>query len=416
MTRSAELRVVLVVDAVGGVWDVSLALAAGLLARGAAKVQLVVVGPPPNDAKLAAARAVPDLAVEVIAGCLEFMAGGDAWQEPLRRQVAQLAAGWRAGVVHVNASGAFGLAGLAQEAPVRRMARPPVLVLGVHGDVVTWWRWVKDGGREPSTFPDYMRWQRDLAWQALWQADAVVCPSEFMAGEVADLYGLGRRPVVIHNAVPPLPSPAPPVERERGLAALVGRAWDEAKNLPLVAQALGHCERPWRVEVAGDLVEPGRSPAPPIEARGLKYLGFLDKDALARLFHRASVYVAASRHEPFGLAPVEAALCGCAIVANDLPSYREVWADAALFFARNDPHALAQTLDWLSDHPAEQLRLAAAGRRRAAERYTVGRMVDAHLDLYREALAACAARQSFTARQPTTSDEGRRAKDGWRAG
>ena len=379
---------VLVADAVGGVWDASLTLAEGLLAGDAAAVLLVVVGPAPSAPKLAAARGVPGLSLQVIDGSLEFMAGGHNWLETFRGEVARLAAEWQADVVHVNASGAFGLASVGREAPIRRLARRPVVVLGVHGDVVTWWRWVKDGGNEPSTFPDYLHWQRDLAWRALRQADAIVCPSAFMAGEVAHVYGLERRPAVIHNAVTPLPLPAPPVERERGLAALVGRAWDEAKNVPLVTQALGSCRRSWRVVVAGDLVEPGGQAATVARSPGMTYLGFLDKPALSRLFHRAAVYLAASSHEPFGLSAAEAALCGCAVVANDLPAYREVWGDAAMFFRRNDPRALAATLDRLAGDPAEVARLAEAGRRRVAERYTVGRMAGAHVGLYRAAMAA----------------------------
>jgi len=37
-------------------------------------------------------------------------------------------------------------------------------------------------------------------------------------------------------------------------------------------------------------------------------------------------------YEPFGLAPLEAALSRCAIVANDIPSLREVWGSAAMYF------------------------------------------------------------------------------------
>src|SRR2546422_828560 len=103
MTRGAKLRVLLVTDAVGGVWDVSLTLAAGLLAHGGAVVLLVVVGPPPDEPKLAAARAVPGLRLAVLAGRLEFMEGGADWLETFRRQVARLAVEWQADVVHVNA-------------------------------------------------------------------------------------------------------------------------------------------------------------------------------------------------------------------------------------------------------------------------------------------------------------------------
>jgi glycogen synthase len=121
------------------------------------------------------------------------------------------------------------------------------------------------------------------------------------------------------------------------------------------------------------------------EAPGLYYLGFLPKDQLASLYRRASVCLAPSSYEPFGLAPAEAALAGCAVVANDIPSYREVWGGAASYFARNDPSSLAAVLDRLYDHPAAVAALAEAARERVATRYTLPRLVERYLSVYRSA-------------------------------
>ena len=41
---------------------------------------------------------------------------------------------------------------------------------------------------------------------------------------------------------------------------------------------------------------------------------------------RAAVYAATPRYEPLGMAALDAAFSRCAIVANDIPSFREVWA------------------------------------------------------------------------------------------
>ncbi len=373
----------LVADAVGGVWDYALSLAGGLIDLAAADVLLVAVGPPPDEARLTSARAIPGLVCHVLSGRLEWMEGGHDWLSAWRQAVASLAADWDADVVHVNQ---LGLAGVGGEA-----SRPrPAVVLGVHSDVTTWWLWVKDGGHGPCTLPTYLSWQRDLARQALQQADVVVCPSSFLARELVSCHSLARTPVVIHNAVPePTGSGVDQasVQRERGVAVVVGRAWDEAKNLAVVAAALQRCREPWQVEVAGDVVEPGRGGAyAPPAAPGLYYHGFLNKDRLAGLYQRAAVCLAPSSYEPFGLAPAEAALAGCAVVANDLPSYREVWGDAACYFARNDPDALAQRLDQLYADDAAVARLARAAGERVARRYTLRRMVDGYLAVYTAAM------------------------------
>ena len=50
---------------------------------------------------------------------------------------------------------------------------------------------------------------------------------------------------------------------------------------------------------------------------------------LRSLYSRASIYAATSRYEAFGMTALEAALSRCAIVANDIPPFREVWGEAA---------------------------------------------------------------------------------------
>jgi len=83
------------------------------------------------------------------------------------------------------------------------------------------------------------------------------------------------------------------------------------------------------------------------------------------------------------MAPLDAAFSRCAIVANDIPSFREVWGDAALYFRTNNAGSLASILRQLdADRP---LRQAYADRAfaRARERFTAQRMIDSYLDLYR---------------------------------
>ena len=395
----------LVADAVGGVWDHSLLLARGLIGLTGARVLLIAAGPAPDASRSAAADAVPGLEWRALAGQLEWMEGGRDWLGVWRREVAALATGWGADVVHVNQ---LGLAGVGDEPLLATMPRRPALVLGVHSDVVTWWRWVKGGGQQGAPLPEHLTWQRELAQQALRRADRVVCPSAFLARELAATYRLSGLPAVVHNAVGALPdSEAPaaghPPAGERGLrgqAVVAGRVWDEAKNLSLVAEALGLCRTPWEVEVAGELCEPGRegsqggqgdepagrAEAPALPAGpGLRYRGYLDKGRLGALFRRASVCLAPSLYEAFGLAPAEAALAGCAVVASDLPSYREVWGAAACYFRRDSARSLAAVLDRLHDDPLEVTRLARASGERIARRYTLPRMVAGYVRLYLDA-------------------------------
>jgi glycosyltransferase involved in cell wall biosynthesis len=83
------------------------------------------------------------------------------------------------------------------------------------------------------------------------------------------------------------------------------------------------------------------------------------------------------------MAALEAAFSRCAIVANDMPTFREIWGDAAVYFRANDAESLAQTIRTLNLD--RDLCRAHANRayQRARERFTAKRMTDDYLQLYR---------------------------------
>ena len=82
---------------------------------------------------------------------------------------------------------------------------------------------------------------------------------------------------------------------------------------------------------------------------------------LRQLLSRAAIYIATSRYEPFGLAPLEAALSRCAVIANDIPSLHEVWGDDALYFERNNAESLLLTIQELASNSSRLGEYADAG-------------------------------------------------------
>jgi glycosyltransferase involved in cell wall biosynthesis len=101
--------------------------------------------------------------------------------------------------------------------------------------------------------------------------------------------------------------------------------------------------------------------------------------------------VSAARYEPFGLAVLEAAQAGCALVVSDIPSFRELWEGAALFVAPDADAALAAAVDSLITDPALRDSLAEAARERA-RRYSADRMVEGTAAVYRDTLGQSARR------------------------
>ena len=108
-------------------------------------------------------------------------------------------------------------------------------------------------------------------------------------------------------------------------------------------------------------------------------LGTLDEKGLLAAFRSSSIYIAASRYEPFGLAPLEAALCGCAVVARDIPSLREVWGAAAIYF--HDAEGLERLLRFLAEDQAA-LRQAQSAAFDRARQYTPEEMGASYMDIY----------------------------------
>src|SRR5947209_17094003 len=97
------------------------------------------------------------------------------------------------------------------------------------------------------------------------------------------------------------------------------------------------------------------------------------------LLQLSSVYLCLSNYEPFGLAPLEAALCGCAVVARDIPSLREVWGEAAAYF--REAEELQRLLGFMAEDPAvlRQAQIAAMER---ARRYTAEAMAAGYFRIY----------------------------------
>jgi glycosyltransferase involved in cell wall biosynthesis len=106
----------------------------------------------------------------------------------------------------------------------------------------------------------------------------------------------------------------------------------------------------------------------------------------ARLQH-AAIFVSPAFYEPFGLSVLEAAAAGCALVLSDIPTFRELWREAALFFDPTDRDALHQTLADLCADDAARARLQRAAYEQSLT-YSLMRMTSAYLGLYQDLIAS----------------------------
>jgi glycosyltransferase involved in cell wall biosynthesis len=71
---------------------------------------------------------------------------------------------------------------------------------------------------------------------------------------------------------------------------------------------------------------------------------------LRALYESAACFVFPSFYEGFGLPAVEAMICGCPVVAADIPALRELCGEAALYCDPFAPSDIAAKVAFLLDH------------------------------------------------------------------
>jgi glycosyltransferase involved in cell wall biosynthesis len=184
---------------------------------------------------------------------------------------------------------------------------------------------------------------------------------------------------VIHNGRSALDE-AP--TRTRDIRVLTaGRLWDEGKNIAALDRAAASL--PFKVCAAGPVLGPNGAA---VHLHNLDWLGVLESEALRNAMARSAVFVSPALYEPFGLAVLEAAQAGCALILSDIPTFRELWDGAALFVDPSDFGAIPDGLSKLTADAALRTQLGAAAQHRASQ-YTLDKSADSLAALMRSLLA-----------------------------
>lgn len=347
-------------DTVGGVWTYALALTQALPDT---HVHLATMGAPLSPAQWQQAAALPNLTIHESTYQLEWMDNPWADVDRAGQWLLELCAELKPDLVHLNNLAHGHLA----------WGRPVLVV--VHSCVLSWWEAVKS---EPA--PESWHHYRDVVRRSLRAADLVVAPTAALLAEVRSFYGPFRQEAVVHNGLDAQGFHSAPKEP---FIFSMGRVWDEAKNLTLLAEAAA--QLPWPVFIAGNAAHP--STGQTLALPNVHFLGQLTPTEAADWLSRAAIYVMPAKYEPFGLTLLEAAFSGCALVAGDLATLREVWGDAAVYVNPQEVVSLVSILQQLiADEPLRRQLAAAAAAR--ATRYTLAHMGAGYQQLYRQLLGA----------------------------
>lgn len=348
-------RVLMTVDAVGGVWRYAMDLGRAL-SEHAIEIVFACFGPAASRAQAAEAESIGTF-VQVDAP-LDWMVANERELDRIPAHLAELSSQYEIDLLHLN---------LPSQAAWLQLDIPVVTVS--HSCVVTWFRAV----RGTSVPPDWL-WQKHWNATGLHSADLVIAPSRSHANMLTRCYGPIDGLEVVHNASRRVPVAGSKQEFVLG----AGRWWDDGKNghtLDLAART-----STWPVLMAGSQNGPDGQHLAVAHAQAL---GEVPYARLRRLMGVAGIVASPSIYEPFGLAALEGALAGAALVLADIPTYRELWDGAALFAPPHDAGAFSDAFNRLAGDHHLRAELGRRALRRA--RHFSG-------EVQAEAMLACYAR------------------------
>ncbi|MBB6300678.1 glycosyltransferase involved in cell wall biosynthesis [Rhizobium leucaenae] len=336
---SRPRNVLMTLDAVGGVWRYAMDLAGGLRHCGVQTV-FAGLGPPPSAEQSREACETGTLTWLNVP--LDWTTESEERLDVIPDLLAGLAAEHSIDLLHLN---------LPSQAAGLNIDLPVVVVS--HSCVVTWFETVRG-----SDVPAGWLWQERRNRLGFDRADAVMAPSRSHADALRRSYGPIDNIEIVYNSCRFEP---PPVSKEEFVLA-AGRWWDEGKNGAVLDQAASLCHA--RVLMAG----PPEGPAGQhIALRNATCLGELPHQEIMTLMAKAAIVVSPSVYEPFGLAALEGARAGAALVLADIPTYRELWNGAALFADPHNPQSFADAINRLMDDAAMRTALGGLAQRRSRD-------------------------------------------------
>jgi glycosyltransferase involved in cell wall biosynthesis len=236
---------------------------------------------------------------------------------------------------------------------------PHLDVITLH-DVVAW-RFPDESAPVPAAAEEARR------------AAAVICVSEFSAGEAVDLLGIDP-PHVVHNGVDPRYLDATPLTPAQladlgitGPYILTAGGVSRRKNLEGLAEAwpLIHRARPDLTLVLAGPEHPKRT-ALFGTLPGVRLLGRVPDETITGLYAAASAVLVPSLHEGFGLPALEGMAAGVPVVAARTSALPEVVGDGGILVEPTAEELVEGTL-WAVTGHSDVAATAARGRARAAE-------------------------------------------------
>lgn len=242
--------------------------------------------------------------------------------------------------------------------------------------------------------PLLKRLYKELSYRwTMYQADCVVCVSQFTRADVARRLGVPDEKLrVIPHGANQLPPPDTRLADQVGGPFFVVFAHQTHKNAELCLRALGalRTEMPsLRLAVIGKNAFVERTLKPLAAQAGVgtmaRFMGVPTSAELAGLYRRAVGLLFPSRFEGFGLPVLEAMNMDCPVVCSNVCSLPEVAGDAAVQLAPDNLDGMKAAMRRLILDSRWREERIAAGRLQAAK-FTWRRAAELTIAIYQELL------------------------------
>lgn len=242
-----------------------------------------------------------------------------------------------------------------------------------------------------------LRALRMLVPLGLRRARRMIFPSQAAADAIAPRVGISAEQVAVVRygiAREAFDAPDDPVDAGAPYLFLPA-ALERHKNMEVLLRGLPRVSDPTlQLWIAG---QSQTDPVYAAEIRDLaaslgldervRFLGPVPYKDVVRYHRHAVALVFPSKIETFGHPLLEAMLAETPIVAADIPAFREIAGDAALFFAPDDVDGLVAGVERVLGDAASRSQRVELGRKRASE-FTWKRSVDRLCQVFEEALGA----------------------------
>jgi len=244
----------------------------------------------------------------------------------------------------------------------------------------------------------YWRLQVTVARWSVHTARGGMVVSETFRREVAPRLGIPESWLVVNHhghaaAFRPQPEPGDAAAAPPGRYLLVVADLYPHKNLERLLDAVAEVRRTHPdlglcvvgAALLSDYAARLRARAAALGFGEETFKGALPQRALPPLYRRAAAVLCLSLAESFGMAQLEAMACGAPLVVSELPVFREISGDAAVYADPTDARSMARAIAAVLDDRALAARLSGSGRARAA-RFTWDRSARALHDEVRRRL------------------------------